>query len=100
MSESLQWSMNKKNYIRVAFIHRHNLVSQVIRVHKAPLTSAFIIAPVVPFSWKVDPFWVTKLEENCTSIKDTTNKKEYITNELKLPIPSANTKGHTLCAKV
>jgi hypothetical protein len=77
---------NKKT-IRV---HRHNLVSQVISVHKAPLTSAFIIAPVVPFSWKVNPFWVTKLRY-CTSIKDTTNRKKYITTEMQLPMLRINT---------
>jgi hypothetical protein len=77
-------------------IHRHNLVPQVISVHKAPLSSAFIIAPVVPFSWKVNPFWVTKLEENCTSIEYTMNKEKHITNKIQWTIPSTNfSKDHT-----
>lgn len=38
-----------------------SIVVQVLIVFEAPLPSAPVIAPVVAFTWEIDPFWVAEL---------------------------------------
>jgi hypothetical protein len=76
-------------------MYRHNLVPQVISVNKAPMTSTLIITPVVAFSGKINPFWVTELEGNCT-INQRHHHKFYKQIEIQCRCPFMQVKSLTI----